>query len=123
MLKYYASRCGNRRIPTACFLRIFGRTDEAREHIIKGKVGWSGQNDLDDGGIHMSGNTDKTAGTTNEAAGKIKQGIGKAVGSDKLQGEGAAQQAKGDAQKLKGNAKNAIKDGANKVADAANKNL
>jgi uncharacterized protein YjbJ (UPF0337 family) len=48
----------------------------------------------------MSGNTDKAAGMANEAAGKIKQGIGKAVGSDKLQGEGAGQQAKGDAQQL-----------------------
>ncbi len=48
----------------------------------------------------MSGNTDKAAGIANEAAGKIKQGVGKAVGSDKLQGEGAAQELKGDAQKL-----------------------
>ena len=47
-------------------------------------------------GFHMSGNTDKAAGIANEAAGKIKQGVGKAVGSDKLQGEGAAQEAKGD---------------------------
>ena len=59
----------------------------------------------------------------NEAVGKIKQGIGKAVGSDKLQGEGVAQEAKGDAQKLKGDAKNAVKDGANRVADAANRKL
>jgi uncharacterized protein YjbJ (UPF0337 family) len=59
----------------------------------------------------------------NEAAGKIKQGVGKAVGSDKLKGEGAAQEVKGDAQQLKGDAKNAIKDGVNKVADAANKKL
>ena len=68
----------------------------------------------------MSGTTDKAAGLANEAAGKIKQGVGKAVGSDKLQGEGAAQELKGDAQQLKGDAKNAIKD---KVADAANKKL
>ena len=46
-----------------------------------------------------------------------------AVGSDKLQGEGAGQEAKGDAQQLKGDAKNAVKDGVNKVADAANKKL
>ena len=57
----------------------------------------------------MSGNTDKAAGMANEAAGKIKQGVGQAVGSDKLQGEGAAQEVKGDAQQLKGDAKNAIK--------------
>jgi uncharacterized protein YjbJ (UPF0337 family) len=37
----------------------------------------------------MSGNTDKAAGMANEAAGNVKQGVGKAVGSDKLQGEGA----------------------------------
>ena len=37
----------------------------------------------------MSENTDKAAGMANEAAGKIKQGVGKAVGSEKLQGEGA----------------------------------
>jgi uncharacterized protein YjbJ (UPF0337 family) len=59
----------------------------------------------------------------NEAAGKVKQGVGKAVGSDRLKGEGAAQEAKGDAQQLKGDAKKAIKDGVNKVADAANKKL
>jgi uncharacterized protein YjbJ (UPF0337 family) len=59
----------------------------------------------------------------NEAAGKVKQGVGKAVGSEKLQGEGAAQGAKGDAQQLKGDAKSAVKNGVNKAADAANKKL
>ena len=44
----------------------------------------------------MSGNTDKAAGLANKAAGKIKQGVGKAVGSEKLQGDGAAQELKGD---------------------------
>jgi uncharacterized protein YjbJ (UPF0337 family) len=57
----------------------------------------------------------------NEAAGKIKQGVGKAVGSEKLQGEGAGQELKGDAQQVKGDTKNAIKDGVNKLADATNK--
>jgi uncharacterized protein YjbJ (UPF0337 family) len=74
-------------------------------------------------GFVMSGSTDKAAGMANEAAGKIKQGVGKAVGSEKLHGEGAGQEAKGDAQQLKGVAKNAIKNGINKVADAANKKL
>ena len=60
---------------------------------------------------------------TNEAAGKVKQGVGKAVGSDKMQGEGAAQEIKGDAQQLKGDAKNAVKDGVNKTADVANRKL
>jgi uncharacterized protein YjbJ (UPF0337 family) len=59
----------------------------------------------------------------NEGAGKIKQGVGKAVGSDKLQGEGAGQEARGDAQQLKGDAKNAVKAAINKVADATNKKL
>jgi uncharacterized protein YjbJ (UPF0337 family) len=58
-----------------------------------------------------------------QAAGKIKQGVGKAVGSDKMQSEGAGQEAKGDAQKLKGDAKSAVKNAVNKVADAANKKL
>jgi uncharacterized protein YjbJ (UPF0337 family) len=49
----------------------------------------------------MSGNTDKAAGMANKAAGKIKQGAGKAVGSEKLQGEGAGQEAKGEAQQLR----------------------
>jgi uncharacterized protein YjbJ (UPF0337 family) len=62
-------------------------------------------------------------GLCDGAAGKIKQGVGKAVGSDKLRGEGAEQETKGDAQQLQGNAKNAIKDGVNKVTDAANKKL
>jgi uncharacterized protein YjbJ (UPF0337 family) len=34
--------------------------------------------------------------------GKAKQGIGSAVGSDRLQTEGAAQEIKGDAQKVAG---------------------
>lgn len=71
----------------------------------------------------MSGNTDKAAEMANEAAGKVKQGVGKAVGSERLQGEGAGQEAKGDAQQLKGDAKNAVKAGVNKVADTANKKL
>jgi uncharacterized protein YjbJ (UPF0337 family) len=71
----------------------------------------------------MSANTDKAAGMANEVAGKVKQGVGKAVGSEKLQGEGAGQEAKGDAQQLKGDAKNAVKEGVNKVADAANRKL
>lgn len=67
----------------------------------------------------MSEMTDKAKGLANEAAGKIKQGIGNATGSERLQGEGAAQTAKGDAQKAVGDAKGAVKDTANKVADAA----
>jgi uncharacterized protein YjbJ (UPF0337 family) len=57
----------------------------------------------------ISGNTDSSAGMANKAAGKIKQGVGKAVGPEKLQGEGAGQEAKGEAQQLNGDAKNAVK--------------
>ena len=40
----------------------------------------------------MGATTDKIKGVTNEAVGKAKQGVGEAVGSDKLQGEGAVQE-------------------------------
>ncbi len=71
----------------------------------------------------MGATTDKVKGATNEAIGKAKQGIGEAVGSDKLQGEGAIQETKGHAQKAVGDAKQGVKDVANKAAAAANKNL
>jgi uncharacterized protein YjbJ (UPF0337 family) len=71
----------------------------------------------------MGATTDKIKGTANEAIGKAKQGAGEATGSDRLQGEGAAQELKGKGQKAVGDAKQAAKDAANKVADAANKNL
>jgi uncharacterized protein YjbJ (UPF0337 family) len=73
------------------------------------------------GRIEMGSTADKIAGLTNEAVGKVKQGAGKAVGSDKLQVEGAAQEAKGAAQKAIGEAKAATKDAANKAADFLNR--
>jgi uncharacterized protein YjbJ (UPF0337 family) len=69
----------------------------------------------------MGSTADKITGLTNEAVGKLKQGTGKALGSDKLQVEGAAQVAKGAAQKAVGNAKGATKDAANKAAAFVNK--
>ena len=69
----------------------------------------------------MGSTADKIKGAANEGIGKAKQGLGEAVGSDKMQGEGAAQEIKG--QKAVGDAKQAAKDVANKAADAANKNL
>lgn len=57
----------------------------------------------------MSSTKDKVKGTANEIVGKGKQGVGKAVGSERLQGKGAAQELKGKAQKAKGDAKSAIK--------------
>jgi uncharacterized protein YjbJ (UPF0337 family) len=71
----------------------------------------------------MGATADKVKGVTNEAIGNAKQGVGKAVGSDKLQGEGAIQEAKGDGQKAVGNVKEAAKDAVNTAAAAANKNL
>lgn len=71
----------------------------------------------------MSATTDKVKGTANEAMGKAKQGVGEAVGSDRLQGEGAVQEVKGKGQKALGDAKEATKDAVNRAANAANKNL
>jgi uncharacterized protein YjbJ (UPF0337 family) len=71
----------------------------------------------------MGSTADKVKGTTNEAIGKAKQGIGEAVGSDRLQGEGAIQEVKGKGQKAVGDAKEATKDAVNKAAAAANKKL
>jgi uncharacterized protein YjbJ (UPF0337 family) len=71
----------------------------------------------------MSATTDKIKGATNEAVGKAKQGVGQAVGSDRLQGEGAVQEIKGKGQRAVGDAKEATKDAVNRAANAANKNL
>ena len=69
----------------------------------------------------MGSTADKITGLTDEAVGKFKQGTGKAVGSDKLQIEGAAQEVKGTTQKAVGDAKAATKDAANKAAAFVNK--
>ena len=71
----------------------------------------------------MGSTTDKIKGYTNEAAGNVKQGVGKAVGSEKMQIEGAAQKLKGKAQVAVGDAKSAVKEGANKVAGEINRKL
>lgn len=71
----------------------------------------------------MGSTTDKIKGYANEAAGNVKQGVGKAVGSEKLEAEGALQELKGEAQVAVGKAKQAVKDGANKVADEINEKL
>ena len=64
--------------------------------------------------------TDKIKGVANEAAGSVKEGVGKAVGSDKLRAEGAAQELKGHAQKAVGDAKDAVKTAVNKSAEHVN---
>ena len=71
----------------------------------------------------MGSTADKVKGATNEAIGKAKQGIGEAVGSDRLQGEGAVQEVKGKGQQALGDAKEATKDAVNKAAAAANRKL
>lgn len=71
----------------------------------------------------MSGTTDKIEGAGNQAAGAVKRAVGQAVGSDKLEAEGAAQQVKGKVQNAVGETKNAVKDAAHKIDDAANRNL
>ena len=71
----------------------------------------------------MGATADKVKGATDQAIGKAKQGIGEAVGSDRLQGEGAVQEIKGKGEKALGDAKQATKDAVNKAAAAANKNL
>jgi uncharacterized protein YjbJ (UPF0337 family) len=71
----------------------------------------------------MGSVADKVKGNANEAIGKAKQGVGEAVGSDRLQGEGAVQEVKGKGQKALGDAKEATKDAVNKAADAANRKL
>jgi uncharacterized protein YjbJ (UPF0337 family) len=71
----------------------------------------------------MSSTMDKVKGTANEAAGQVKQGVGKAVGSDKLRTEGAAQELKGHAQKTVGDAKEAVKEATNRAAEHVNKNI
>ena len=92
------------------------KEDFPLEHTTQDEVDRAGHADPTKG-FNMSGNTDKAAGMANEDAGKIKQGVGKAVGSDKMQSEGAGQKAKGDAQQLKGDAKNAVKNAVHKVAE------
>jgi uncharacterized protein YjbJ (UPF0337 family) len=71
----------------------------------------------------MNSTTDKIKGVANEVAGSVKEGVGKAVGSDELRAEGAAQDLKGHAQKAVGDAKDAVKTAANKTAEQINKKI
>ena len=71
----------------------------------------------------MGATSDKIKGATNEAVGKAKQGVGQAVGSDRLQGEGAVQEVKGKGQQALGDAKEATKEAIDRAAAAANKKL
>ena len=71
----------------------------------------------------MGSTADKIKGAANEAVGKAKQGLGEATGSDRLEGEGAAQELKGKGQNAMGDAKQTTKDAVNDTAAATNKNL
>lgn len=71
----------------------------------------------------MSSTGDKIKGVTDEAAGSVKQGVGKAIGSEKLQVEGAAEKVKGHVERATGDAKDAIKAGADKADHELHKKL
>jgi uncharacterized protein YjbJ (UPF0337 family) len=71
----------------------------------------------------MGSTADKIKGHANEAIGKAKQGVGEAIGSDRLQGEGAIQEAKGHGQQAVGDAKEAVKNAADKGSAFVNKKL
>jgi uncharacterized protein YjbJ (UPF0337 family) len=64
-------------------------------------------------------NKDQVAGRVDTAKGKVKEAVGKATGSQKLEGEGAADQASGKVQSTYGDAKekvkSAVKDSAKKI--------
>jgi len=55
-------------------------------------------------------NEDQVKGRVEEAKGKIKEVAGKAVGNDRLEGEGLVDQATGKVQKNYGDAKEKVKD-------------
>jgi uncharacterized protein YjbJ (UPF0337 family) len=93
-----------------------------KERFSAPKIG-SASNRSEQGDRFMGSVADKVKGNANEAMGKAKQGVGEAVGSDRLQGEGAVQEVKGKGQKALGDAKEATKDAVNKAAAAANRKL
>jgi uncharacterized protein YjbJ (UPF0337 family) len=54
-------------------------------------------------------NKDQVKGTLEKAKGNVKEAVGKAVGNERLQGEGQADQAAGAVQKKYGDVKDAAK--------------
>jgi uncharacterized protein YjbJ (UPF0337 family) len=54
-------------------------------------------------------NKDQVQGTMEKAKGNVKEAVGKAVGNERLQGEGVADQATGAVQKKVGDVKEAVK--------------
>lgn len=63
----------------------------------------------------MGSTTDKLKGTANQAIGRAKRNVGKALGSNRLKGEGAYQEAKGIVQHTVGRAKGALKKAAGRL--------
>ena len=59
-------------------------------------------------------NKDQVKGRLEEAKGSVKQTVGKAVGSTKMQGEGAADKAAGKTEATYGDAKDKVKAAVNK---------
>lgn len=55
-------------------------------------------------------NKDQVKGRVDDAKGHVKEAVGKAVGNERLEGEGLADQVKGTTQKNYGDAKEDIKD-------------
>ena len=62
-------------------------------------------------------NKHQVEGRTDQVKGKIKEVAGKAVGNERLEGEGLADQAGGKAQATYGDAKENLKDGIKRTAD------
>ncbi len=62
-------------------------------------------------------NKHQVEGRVEQAKGSIKEAAGKAVGNDRLQGEGKADKATGKAQATYGDAKEDFKDGVKRSVD------
>jgi len=62
-------------------------------------------------------NKHQVEGRMEQAKGSVKEVAGKAVGNDRLQGEGMADKAAGKTQANYGDAKEKLKDGAKKAVD------
>ena len=71
----------------------------------------------------MASGTDKAAGIANKVAGAVKEVVGKAIGSERLEADGATQKTRGEAQKKVGEIKDAIKETANRATGKTNKKL
>ena len=62
-------------------------------------------------------NKDQVKGRIEEATGKLKEAAGKAVGNERLEGEGLAEQTSGEVKSALGDARQDVKDAVQKVVD------